>query len=222
VKANSISGLNSEKKVTFHWARKIWHCLWGLAIAFILIIDPTTQVYLGMVFCLVGFAAYLMEKMRSNFILMNNVMIRLMGFLMRDEEKNGKITGTPYYLLGVGLSLLFFHWPVALLAVLALAFADPISSIIGLRFGKTKISKNRSWEGSLAFFFVIIILQTMLVALDVYPALSCPKWLSIILVAFISTLAEIFSGSQVDDNIVIPLITGVCLEFMWINFQTII
>jgi dolichol kinase len=60
--------------------------------------------------------------------------------------------------MGVLLTLISFPKVVALVAIYTLAVADPLSAIIGIKYGKTKIVKGKSLEGSLAFFTASLII----------------------------------------------------------------
>ena len=56
----------------------------------------------------------------------------------------------PFYALGLGLNFLLFPEKIAILSSFFLIFSDPFSSLIGIKFGKTKVSKNKSLEGCMA------------------------------------------------------------------------
>lgn len=112
----------------------------------------------------------------------------------RDDER-----GFIYFFLGIILTLIIFKFnmPVANAAILILLFGDSASTIIGRRYGKIKIplSKDKTVEGSLAFFVVGLTL-----AITQVPLL--PAFLG----ALSGALAEAYS--PVDDNIPIPLVSG--------------
>src|SRR5690606_14987944 len=95
-------------------------------------------------------------RLRSNSI--NQRVINLMGPLMRKSEQNS-CSGLPFYALGVGASLLLFESEIALLSVLFLIFADPISSFFGILYGRNRLVTGKSLEGSAAGFVTCYVLS---------------------------------------------------------------
>jgi dolichol kinase/phosphoserine phosphatase len=83
----------------------------------------------------------------------------------RYTEKEGIITGPILLALGILLSLRFFDFETYLPAILIVSISDSLSALLGMRFGKTHIFnlKNRTLEGSAAFFIssLIILLLTV-------------------------------------------------------------
>ena len=71
--------------------------------------------------------------------------------LVRAEEQVREAAMTPYA-IAVLLTILTFPKPAALVAIYTLGIADPAAALVGIRFGRRKLSANRSFEGSLAFF----------------------------------------------------------------------
>jgi dolichol kinase len=102
-----------------------------------------------------------------------------------------------------------FPKPIALLAVLYLAFGDPAAAITGTAIGKTKLWAKKSLEGALANFIVSATV-TALFALfylkanpEVLFALSVGGGLS-------SMLAESLP-TRVDDNFTIPVVSALLM-----------
>ena len=113
------------------------------------------------------------------------------------------------YAMAVLLTIITFPKEIALVGIYALAFSDPLSAIIGIKYGKHKISPTRSVEGSLAYF-VTTFLASIIVLNVFYPAQTG-------LILLISTLLGIFGAFfdliplKVDDNLTIPLFTSLAL-----------
>ena len=134
---------------------------------------------------------------------------------MRDSEKNS-VSGMPFYAMGIGLALAFYEERIAVLATIFLIFADPISSFVGIKYGKRKISSNKSLEGSLAGVAVCFI--ATFVYSSIYGA-GGPKLLVFSLLAgLVGSLSE-FLSQKVDDNLTIPLISGLGLSVLNGIFQ---
>lgn len=122
-------------------------------------------------------------------------------YCKRDDEERGFI----YFFMGITLTLLIFQFnmPVANAAILILLFGDSASTIIGKWRGKHKLPyhSHKTVEGSFAFFVVGLVL-----ALTQVPPL--PASLGV----FFGALIEAYS--PVDDNIPIPLISGLIMSLV--------
>ena len=93
---------------------------------------------------------------------------------------------------------------VGAVAVMVLAVADPMAALVGRRYGKIQIHRNRTLEGSLAFVAAGVAIS-MAVLLGFYPAVGLGTALVISLTASLTgAAAELVSG-RLDDNLTIPL-----------------
>jgi len=134
-----------------------------------------------------------------------------MGPLMRESEKDS-FSGLPFYSLGVSLAFAFYQEPIALLACLFLIFADPISSFVGIVYGKDKLMPNKSVQGTAACFITCFILSIL------FCLMSFGSWgEGLIVFAFLSALtgaaAELMSN-YVDDNLAIPVLSGLGISII--------
>lgn len=203
-----------QKRSDMHLLRKFWHVGTGLAgfVAYGATNFSLDQVGRGLVFFAV--LALIFESFRLKNPGLNRIVLSVMGPFMRDCEKN-RVSGLPFYALGVGIALTFFHQPVALLAVLFLIFADPISSIAGLRYGKRKILPNKSVEGCLAGFITCAVLTYVFTSLSVMPFI--PEWKLVtfsILGGFVGMLSEMASVYNLDDNFTVPVFSSIGLSII--------
>jgi len=66
---------------------------------------------------------------------------------VRAEEQFAKSAMIPYA-IAVLLTILSVPKPAALVAVYTLAIADPAAAVVGITWGRRKISENKSLEGS--------------------------------------------------------------------------
>src|SRR3989344_2133912 len=66
--------------------------------------------------------------------------------------------------LGIGLSIMLFPKDIAILAAIALAIGDSMSTLVGIHFGKHKlprfVSAHRSWEGTLGCLFSVFVVAS--------------------------------------------------------------
>lgn len=163
---------------------------------------------------------------------LNKIVLKIMGPLMRDEEEF-KLSAQLFYIMGLSCAALFFPKPIAVQAILTLAWLDPIASLYGTKFGKitwkralhtpfphlTTIPDRvgaKTIEGS-AVGFIAAILAGIVAWTGPWAAYRAPSGLiwpgaaEVVIFslsgAFAATLAEAWA-SQWDDNINIPFWTG--------------
>ena len=120
------------------------------------------------------------------------------------------------YAFAVLLTIITFPKPLALIAIYTLAISDPLSAIIGIKYGKRRVVEHKSVEGSLAFFA-----SALLISLFVFSATLGGFSTSVLIISLVLSIGtSIFEmlPLKVDDNLTIPLFTAffgwvVCLLF---------
>ena len=125
--------------------------------------------------------------------------------LVRAEEQVRESAMTPYA-IAVLLTILTVPKPAALIAIYALAIADPAAAVVGIRWGRHKLGPERSLEGSLAFFAA-----TFAIALFVLGAATDATGVAVGVMAFLIALAAAaceLLPLRIDDNMTIPLFVG--------------
>jgi dolichol kinase len=160
---------------------------------------------LGICLCLL----YIAEQLRINYPEYSSTFLKISKYFLRAEEQLKESASIPF-VMGILLTLLTFPKIIALVAIFTLALGDPLSAIIGIKFGKRKISGNKTIEGSIAFF-----LSTFLVIITVFFFLYEVTETNIIIMAFIVSL--ITTGFELipirlDDNLTIPLFTAITIS----------
>jgi phytol kinase len=127
----------------------------------------------------------------------------------RDTDRdNGKIILGPITLaLGIFLSLAFFDYRSAVIAIYALSFGDGVASLFGGIIGGWKIpfTFGKTISGSSGCFSVLSIVY-LACGLSFYQALS---------LAFIAALIEVFPTGDYD-NLLIPVATGVIAKNLFL------
>src|SRR5690606_3213127 len=137
--------------------------------------------------------------------------IRLMGPLMRKSEREG-VSGLPFYALGISLSLLFYQPDLALISIMFLIFSDPVSSFFGVLYGKDKILPNKSLQGFVAGFFTCYLVSLFYL---LNSGISSVNMLVFSLIAgIIGAGSELISAFNIDDNLTIPVISGLGLTIL--------
>ena len=101
--------------------------------------------------------------------------------------------------LGAMLALMLYPEPAATIAILALAFGDSISSLVGKLYGNLKIplTGSKTYAGSLACFFVVLLVALRITGSMV---LAIP-------IAIAATALEALPTRDLD-NILMPVGTG--------------
>jgi len=141
--------------------------------------------------------------------LWRNFLGRFAGGMVRDHEVAGDFTGATYILLSACFTIALYDRPVAVAALAFIIVGDTFAALIGRRFGKHKFGR-KSIEGSSG-----CLLGTLIVVLFV-PDLP----LQVALVgAFVATVTEALS-TKIDDNISVPLISGLIMSLYAIVLST--
>lgn len=200
-----------KRRSDIHWARKIWH-MGGVSIIAALyayLPESTSLISLSIAWLLFVPA----DLLRFKYPPLNDFLVHMFRPIMRQHEVN-RIAGTSYLLTGVTLVAFLFPREIVLLTMLFLAFADPIASYFGIRFGKDKIFGEKSLQGTLAAFFVCAILTFYFLS---------SNWLLMdrlvvvsLLGGLIGALAELIPIWDLDDNFTLPMLSSTAL---WMLFS---
>lgn len=177
------------------YSRQMVHLVFGLVIAFILLVpvpDLAVLVYAASLLC----GLMLVEVLLKGWYVPG--VTEIVRAFERETVFPGK--GTVYFVAGALFCAVAFTPKVAFIAVLSLTILDSVATLIGLRFGRHQIINGKTAEGSCAGFLVLFVALLLLLP----PAVA-------LLVAGIAALAELFS--PIDDNLVIPVVTGSVLTF---------
>ncbi len=195
-----------------HLARKFWHCGMGVSMALIYGLGITKPQ--AVTILLIAFVIFTgIEYARLNLPGLNNVAIKVMGPIMRKSEVD-RISGTPFYVGSVLLSVIIFPKLIAILSILYLAFGDPISSIFGILWGDLgpRFSNGKSLIGTAAGMGICCVITFITMLMNSIPAGPA------ILIALAGGLAG--GGAEmipleIDDNFSIPIVSGLAL---WVTF----
>ncbi|WP_162929504.1 diacylglycerol/polyprenol kinase family protein [Halobacteriovorax sp. BALOs_7] len=193
-----------------HILRKLVHIISGLGIVLIYLLTNIDSLLFSYIVLGASALFTLIEILRLKFDGLNQVFVNACRSVLRDSEVNG-FTGTPLFLLGIGLSFLAFDEQIALLATIILSLADPASSFVGIRYGKRKVLEDRTFEGSYACF-----IMTFLVVAT-YGMLYFPLSLKIVIFAFFTGVATAFIellSTKIDDNFTLSFFTASAMALL--------
>lgn len=194
-----------HKRSDLHLLRKLWHILTGSVGIFFFTrseLSQSTWAALVMAIAVVGFS---IDFIRARVPFFNAIVIRLMGPLMRRSEREG-FSGLPFYALGVSLSLFFYSRDIAIVSCMFLVFSDPLSSFFGVLYGKDKIMPNKSLQGAVAGFFTCYLI-TLFYAIN-SSTLGTELLVFSIVAGVIGAASELVSAFNIDDNLTIPVLSG--------------
>lgn len=187
-----------------HRGRKFYHLFGGLILlaAYFLLGRDRALLFYAVLFVLV----LALDLARLRIPAVNQFIFNRFGSFIRSNEAT-KLTGTPAYILGVGLSLYLFRTDVAATAICFLAFGDVAATTVGERYGKMKIG-GKSLEGTLAFL-VAAAGAGLLLSLA---GIALPTGL-ILPGALVAAGVELLP-LPINDNLVIPLVSGGTMELL--------
>ena len=195
-----------KKRSDLHLARKVWHIGGVSLIAGIYAILPhDASVGLlslaWLMFVPVDFA-------RLKYPHLNKYIVTVFRPIMRQSELD-RLAGTSFLLTGLLLVTVIFPPPIVLLTMFFLAFADPIASYFGIRYGKDKILGEKSLQGFLAAFIVCALLTFTF--LNSYELLSGRVVFVSLIGGLIGALAELIPIGKLDDNLTLPVLSATSL-----------
>jgi dolichol kinase len=178
---------------------------------FIFLHSGQSQNFWATVILLIALGGFSMDLVRNKVPVLNKLVIKFMGPLMRRSEKDG-VSGLPFYALGVSLSLFFYSKDIAIVSTMFLVFSDPLSSFFGVLYGKDKILPNKSLQGAVAGFFTCYLI-TLFYAMNT-SELGTHLLIFAIVSGVIGSASELVSAFNIDDNLTIPVISGLGMTLL--------
>lgn len=155
------------------------------------------------------------DFLRHKYPALNDWMVHAFKPIMRTSEIH-KIAGTTYLLSGVCVIIALFPRPVVALTLLFLAFADPIASFVGIKYGKDKVFGHKSIQGFMAAFAVCAVATALF--LSYYNIMLDRVIVVSLLAGLIGALAELIPIGKLDDNFTLPVLSGFGLYILFYLF----
>lgn len=209
----AIQTMELKLRSDLHISRKLWHIL-GISFmaALMALLEQRDQLFYLSLAILVVIPFDVLRLKRPD---LNQRIIGLFKLVMRIEEVK-TLSGFSFLLVGTMLVVILFPKDVGVLAMLLLAFGDPISSIFGVLFGKDKLWGQKSLQGSLACFTICtIICATYFLSKDLMTERIV---LVSILGGFIGAFSELIQIRKIDDNLTYPVLSGLGLWCLFALF----
>jgi len=208
-----LSRLVLKKRSEIHWARKIWHISTVFAMFMVFQIIPQNICLAILIAASSLFVG--LDFLRQKYPALNEWMIHVFGVIMRQSEVN-RLAGTSYLVVGVTLVVWLCPPMIVSITLLFLAFADPLASYVGLRFGKEKIWGEKTLQGFLAAFVTCVISAYLFLWMKNYP--TDRLLLVSLLAGLIGALAELFPVGGIDDNFSMPVMSSAGLYILFYFF----
>ena len=165
--------------------------IWRKALRFIFLIFPVVYFWLDKNIILIAlgviiliFTIFDFTKIKQN---------KIIKALYKEAEVKMKFSGITLFLIGAFITTLFFHRDIAILAMVFAAVGDNFAVLFGIPFGRRKIFREKSIEGTIA-----CLATSFIVGLIFMPFLNV-NFILVIFGALAATIAELFSG--IYDNI---------------------
>lgn len=152
----------------------------------------------GVIILATGFL--LAEYLRMHSPLSKRLFAKVFGSALRPHEHQ-HLTGATYVFTGAVLCIFLFPREIAVPSLLILSISDTFAALVGIPYGKHKFLA-KSVEGSTAFLLVTILILNVFI--------PGAFWLNLG-VAILLTITEAFP-MDMDDNFVIPILSGILLS----------
>lgn len=222
-----------------HLERKAQHALTGICFFFVYtLLISSAYINCALLLCCCT-AFYLTHRARLIYPEFQNYLVNQFRNILRPRELIS-IPSAFYFMLGVALLVLIFSKTVALLGILYLSLGDPMASLTGIiytnRVHGGKSSGGKTFAGSFgaavtcALVTMVFLWFSCNPPADSYirstgnalPDMELSKMIIISLYGgFVGALAEATQIGNLDDNLTLPLISGILLTPVvdeWIRF----
>jgi hypothetical protein len=134
--------------------RKIIHLGSGLVIIYFA--EPTGRCYL--LFTIFILFALILDSGRNFILPWNKIFLRLVGRLLKNSERKGKLTGATSLWLGMYLSFLLFPLNIFKIAASVVLIADPVAAIGGKIVSADSKGNTKTFTGFALFMGTAILL----------------------------------------------------------------
>ena len=184
--------------------RRLLHLANGVAVATayaVLFTQAQVVRLFGITACLV----YILDRVRIHYPELLRRVPWVNERFFRAEEQLRESAMTPYA-IAILLTILTFPKPVALIAIYTLAIADPLSAVVGIRWGRRRIVPGKTVEGSLAFLVATAAVSYAVLTWATPAPLAARIEVSLIIGFFAAACESL--PLRIDDNLTIPLAVG--------------
>ena len=228
---NNVKKDDDLSNTSTHTRRRIQHAITGLLFYMLSFLLPQMTASLLLIVATVAF--YTMHKLRSKSKAVQEWYMKHFGPLLREREKSTQVLpGAFYFVLGTAIIVVCLPINIVRTCLLCLSFGDrkypflpllyhlicrtdstfitAIAAVVGIHLGGPRIETStgsyKSFGGCLACFTTCFVVTWFCMGVQEVGIGIC------FVAAFTATVMEIASGFGVDDNILIPVGTGLVLR----------
>ncbi|MBX2988508.1 MAG: hypothetical protein KF802_11490 [Bdellovibrionaceae bacterium] len=195
-----------KRRTDLHLARKIWH-MGAVSLMFLCWVFAPEKTSL-IILTVAWFLFVPLDFLRQTWPALNDWLVHAFKPIMRQTEVD-RLAGTTYLITGVMVVAFLFPRPVVSLTLLFLAFADPLASYVGIRYGRDKIFGHKSLQGFIAAYCVCAGLSfAYLLSMNFEVSRSL---IFSLLAGAVGALAELIPLGKVDDNFSLPVFSAMGL-----------
>ena len=194
-----IKEFSERREKTFKPWRIVFHSLGGIIPVLYYFLDIAKQdalVILApflLVFLIFDIVRLIDQRLNAKFIATFSALIH--------EYETKQFNASTYFLISSFVTILVFPENIAVIALCFLAFGDTMAHFVGTTVGRIRIF-DKTLEGSIACFVICLVIALLLFDIRV----SCVG-------ALVATLVELLP-LRIDDNLLIPIISGAALAFL--------
>jgi glycerol-3-phosphate acyltransferase PlsY len=185
------------------YARKGIHLSSSFIPLFYLWASPTKEFILGFIGSLILFSL-LLEYGRKNITWGISIFNTYFNFMLRKHESKGALTGASWVLIGMFITIFIFQKYIAVLSILFMVFGDTFAALIGKSIPMGQIGQ-KTLSGS--FGGLVVILAISFLLRDYVPFIPAVGG------GIVAMIVEVLP-IQLDDNLTIPLSSGLMMTFL--------
>ncbi len=141
----------------------------------------------------------LLDILRMRFSTLKKTFFRIFGDVVRSHEHRF-LTGSTFLLISFTCVLFVYPKPIAVAVMGYTVLGDSVASLVGKKWGRLRFGR-RSLEGSAACFLTCLLVGSTIEGLT---------WSLVIVGSVVATMVEGFSD-RADDNLTIPILTGLAM-----------
>jgi dolichol kinase len=180
------------------------------------VIIPAAAVFMNrgdmvLLLCAASLFLLLVDLLRARNEVFRRFFLALFGRMLRPKEQEGGMTASTVVLASAALTIMVFRTEIAVAALVFLSLGDSSAALVGRQFGVTPLFGGRTLEGSLSALVACLGASWLLLSLSgrLGWALTPAGLLAGSIAAVIAELVDI----PLDDNLRIPVIAGLVMEF---------
>ena len=144
------------------------------------------------------------EVLRMTVPFFRSLYNRFFGDMTRPHEHANHLTGATCLFIGSLLVVYLFPKDIAVVAMLFILVGDPTACLVGTAFGKIKLSRSKTLEGTLAFIVASMVVTWW------FPGV--PQYVKLVGAVVAGGLEHI--TWRLDDNLIIPSVSALVMHFL--------